>query len=201
MKKWLIGVLGAIVGSLVVAWITGVWSPSQTIVNIFQGGQENNEQFELAKELSRKYYFFSNGNEPWSSPHTPGFPNQFRKAGNVIYDDATGLTWQKRGSQDSIGYPEISGFLRKLNTEKFEGHEDWRLPSLAEAWTLLDYQKNQAGLHIDSAFDSEQKWIWTTTMTSDGYGWFVFFEYGKPIFQNAWQSHAYVRAVRGPEFK
>ena len=33
--------------------------------------------------------------------------------------------------------------------------------------------------------------------SDDGYGWFVHFNWGRPYFQNAWGSHAYVRAVRG----
>ena len=201
MKKWLIGILGAIVTSLVVAWVTGQWDPIKAIHNILHGGSQHGEQVTQAQNLARKYYFFASGDDPWSNPRTSGFPNQFRRAEGVIYDHGTGLTWQQGGSSSSIGHSEVPAYLRQLNQERLGGYSDWRLPSLAEAWTLLEHQKNHKGLHIDPAFDSEQTWNWTSTMTDDGYGWFIFFEWGKPVFQNAWQSHAYVRAVRGPEFK
>jgi hypothetical protein len=201
MKKWLGGILGVIIGGLAIAWVTGAWNPIIAIRNIILGGSQNSEQFAEARDLARKYYFFSTGNDSWSNPRTSGFPNKFHVSGAVIYDEGTGLTWQQGGSSSSIGHPEISAYLRKLNQEKLNGYDDWRLPSLAEAWTLLEYEQTQEGLHIDPAFEQKQTWIWTSTMTDDGYGWFITFEYGRPVFQNAWQSHAYVRAVRGPEFK
>ena len=197
-KKWLLGVFGTIVASLVVAWFVGAWDP---IEKITYGDSQHSEQFAQAQDLARKYYLFSTGDDPWSNPRVQGFPNHFLISDGIIYDQGTGLTWQQGGSNRSISYPEIPGYLRKLNEERLGGYSDWRLPSLAEAWTLLEHQETQKGLHIDPAFEQEQTWIWTSTMTDDGYGWFILFESGKPIFQNAWGSHAYVRAVRGSDFK
>lgn len=201
MKKWLIGVLGAIGGSLIVAWVTGGWDPIQVFNNFFPGGSQRTEQFNKAQDLARKYYFFSNGDDPWNDPRVTGFPNNFTSSADLIYDSGTGLTWQKSGSNDSVSYPELSAYLRELNEKKFGGYKDWRLPTLAEAWSLLEHRKNKEGLHIEPIFDSKQTWIWTKTTTNDGYGWFIFFESGRPIFQNAWNSHAYIRAVRGEEFE
>ena len=157
----------------------------------------HSDQYDYAEELSRKYGYFSLGDERWNHPTATGFENNFQSSGAVVRDAATGLVWQRVGSAESIGFSEIPGYLSELNTNRFGGFDDWRLPSLAEAWTLLEYRQRN-GLHIDPLFGSDQKWIWTSSIAEDGYGWFLFFNYGRPIFQNAWGSHAYVRAVRGP---
>ena len=200
MKKWIFGVLGAIVGSLTVAWITGQFDLKKRAGETFPS-VEHAEQRAVAKEAARKYYFFATGNLPWSNPRQMGFQNEFRPMDNVVYDAGTGLTWQKGGSPTSIGYPQITAYLLKLNEDHFGGYGDWRLPSLIEAWTLLESQRTSQGLYIDPVFDSDQTWIWTSNTTGDGYGWFIFIKDGFPMFQNYWQSHAYVRAVRGSTFQ
>ena len=158
------------------------------------------DQYTYAEQLVRKYNFYSTGTERWSRPNVGGFPHDFKLQGDVIQDAATGLVWQKGGSPD-ISFPEITGYLRTLNAERFGGRDDWRLPTLAEAWTLLSPQQTPEGRHIDRVFDPKQEWIWTSNTTKNGYGWFVFFTEGRPIFQNAWGSHGYVRAVSGPRWE
>jgi hypothetical protein len=160
----------------------------------------HSDQYDYAEELSRKYGYFSLGDERWNRPTVTGFQNEFEASGSVVRDAATGLVWQRVGSADSIGFSEIPGYLSQLNSNRLGGFDDWRIPSLAEAWTLLEYQQRN-GLHIDPLFGSDQTWIWTSTIAEDGYGWKVYFNYGKPMFSNAWQSHAYVRAVRGPAWE
>ncbi len=201
MKKWILGALGTVVISLTIAWITGGWNPVQSLKSLFAGGSETAEQYRLANDLARKYYFFSNGNDSWNSPNSMGFPNQFVPQGDFVYDKGTGLTWQRGGSDESLMYAKIEAYLRELNEQKAGGFDDWRLPTLAEAWSLLEHDKNKDGLYIDPLFAPAQTWIWTSTTTGDGYGWFIFFEAGQPVFQNAWNSHAYIRAVRGEVFE
>lgn len=200
MRKWVVGVLGAVVGSLIVAWVTGAWNPVRQFQSLFPGGSERAEQAAYAEEIARKYFFFSTGEEPWSNPRVVGYPNRFQAQGDIVTDAASGVAWQRSGSADSIPFAETDGYLRSLNQQRFGGHADWRLPTLAEAWSLLE-QRQERGLHIDPVFDARQTWIWTDRATGDGYGWFIQFERGRPIFQNYWQSHAYVRAVRGPKFQ
>jgi serine/threonine protein kinase len=79
----------------------------------------------------------------------------------VILDNATGLIWHQSGSTDYMGYKEAGEWLARLNSQKFAGYSDWRLPTLEEALSLLEKTENQAGLFIDSIFSKEQKYIWT----------------------------------------
>jgi len=179
--------IALLVCSIVLVWLTGMWRPY-------------NDQFKLANDIAERHHFFSLGNESWSNPNAASEENQFRDMEEVLFQDWTGLTWQKGGSED-ISYHYIPSYIRKLNEAKFAGYSDWRLPTLAEAWSLLYYRKSNAGLYIDPSFDMKQRFIFTGTITPKGYGWFISFEYGYPIFQNARQSHGFVRAVRGTEFK
>jgi len=201
MKNWLVGVFGAIAGSLIVAWVTGAWNPTETIVKKLSGSAYQVEEYKKARAIAKNYYFYANGDGPWEDAHKIGFPNKFTSSSNSIIDSSTGLTWQQNGSNESLGYSEIAAYLRELNEKNVNGYNDWRLPTLTEAWSLLEFKKNQNGLSIEKIFDSKQTWIWTETTTNDGYGWFIFFKGGKPIFQNANGSHAYIRAVRGEKFE
>jgi hypothetical protein len=160
----------------------------------------HSDQYDYAENLSRKYGYFSLGDERWNRPTVTGFQNDFEASRAVVRDAATGLVWQRLGSADSIGFSEIAGYLSQLNSQRLGGFDDWRIPTLAEAWTLLE-NRQQNGLHVDPLFGSDQTWIWTSTIADDGYGWKVYFKYGRPMFSNAWQSHAYVRAVRGPAWE
>jgi len=157
----------------------------------------HSDQYDHAEDLSRKYGYFSLGDERWNRPRILGFQNDFSASRLTVRDAATDLVWQRAGSPDSISFAELQAYLRDLNASRYGGFDDWRIPTLAEAWTLLE-NREQNGLHVDPLFGTNQTWIWTSTIAEDGYGWKVYFNYGKPMFSNAWQSHAYVRAVRGP---
>jgi TIR domain/Protein of unknown function (DUF1566) len=186
-KMWVWAFVALFVCSIVLVWLSGVWRPDR-------------EQYKLANDIAERHHFFSLGNESWSNPNAASEENKFHVMQDVLFQDWTGLTWQKGGSED-ISFDDIPSYIRKLNEAKIAGYSDWRLPTLAEAWSLLYSRKSSAGLYIDPSFDMKQRFIFTGTITPKGYGWFIFFEYGFPIFQNARQSHGFVRAVRGPEFK
>ncbi|MCH8128131.1 DUF1566 domain-containing protein [candidate division KSB1 bacterium] len=55
---------------------------------------------------------------------------------------------------------------------------DWRLPTLAEAMTLMEPVKKNEGLFIDSIFDPQQRWIWTSDKQSASGAWVVDFNFG-----------------------
>ena len=55
MKNLLIGAFGAIAGSLIVAWVTGAWSPAETIEKIFFSGSAYEvEEYKKAREVAKK---------------------------------------------------------------------------------------------------------------------------------------------------
>ena len=123
--------------------------------------------------------------------------NNFEKHndGKVICDKATGLMWQQSGSEKDMGYNQARNYIRQLNLEDFAGHNDWRLPTLKEAITLLKPEKTDNGLFIDPVFDDKQGCIWTSDLSSASSAWVVLFFYGY-CTSYPFDHLNYVRAVR-----
>ena len=124
--------------------------------------------------------------------------NEFevQKDSKVIYDKATGLTWQQSGSEKYMSYDETSNYIRKLNQEGFAGYKDWRLPTLEDAITLLKPEKTDNGLYIDPLFEKKQAWIWTSDLYGASRAWVVNFPHGYCSTTSGFYDGNAVRAVR-----
>jgi hypothetical protein len=133
-------------------------------------------------------------------PHSlaEGILHQYEllKDGKIVFDKTTGLTWQQSGSDPNITNEEARKYIRDLNQRRFAGYDDWRLPTLEEAMSLME-PKAYRGLHIDRVFDSRQAWIWTADHKSAGMVWCVNFHdgYGDSLLS----SITSVRAVRSDQ--
>src|SRR5208282_2855879 len=58
----------------------------------------------------------------------------------VVVDHATGLMWQRGGSgenSEQADWKETEGYVQRLNAKKLAGFDDWRLPTLEEAMSLM----------------------------------------------------------------
>lgn len=118
-----------------------------------------------------------------------------RKGKNLVIDHTTGLMWQQSGSDEEIDFKEVQKYIQKLKHEKFAGYDDWRLPTLEEAMSLMERKKKNGELYIDPVFDKNQRWIWTADKLSSSVAWYVTF--GTGIGYNDGSIHySHVRAVR-----
>ena len=97
---------------------------------------------------------------PCPSPGQPFYGQDAQYAGNLpaytvssdgltVYDKVTGLTWQRSpdsnddGSltkSDKMTLAQAQAYPATLNAEKFGGYDDWRLPTIRELYSLIDYQ-------------------------------------------------------------
>ncbi|MDZ7309909.1 MAG: DUF1566 domain-containing protein [candidate division KSB1 bacterium] len=153
------------------------------------------------KAMLRQNNFYSTDaydwTKEWSNPQGKGLPNEFelQQGGKVVYDRATGLMWQQSGSPEYMTYERAKAYVAQLNKDRFAGYNDWRLPTLEEAMSLMEPKENSAGLYIDSKFDNKQMWIWTADTYSAGRAWYVDFHSGgcNPYVIGY---VSYVRAVR-----
>jgi hypothetical protein len=86
----------------------------------------------------------------------------------VVVDNATGLMWHQNGSGKYMKWNKAKDWVRSLNSRGYAGHQDWRLPTLEEAASLLESNKRKLlesnkrkDLYIDPVFSNKQEWIWT----------------------------------------
>ena len=109
----------------------------------------------------------------------------------VVVDKATGLMWHQNGSDDSMRYKKVKKWIRKLNKRGYAGYQDWRLPTVEEAASLLESRKKNEGLYIDPFFGDES-FIWTGDEFDDGSGdaWGVdFLDGGVRTTTESWCPH------------
>ncbi len=112
----------------------------------------------------------------------------------LVIDHSTGLTWQQSGSPESLTFATGQEYIQKLNDQKYANYNDWRLPTLEEAMSLMKPTKNKDGLFIDANFDSTQWALWTVDEFGASVAWVVYF-YGGSCFNHC-VSDGYVRGVR-----
>ncbi len=128
-----------------------------------------------------------------------GFANDFelveRQGEKLVVDHAGGLMWQQSGSDDRPDYNSAENYVERLNRVEFTGFDDWRLPTLEEAMSLMECEEKNGDLYIDPAFDKKQRWIWTADKESASDVWVVLFNYGGCDNDHVGDGN-YVRAVR-----
>jgi hypothetical protein len=111
-----------------------------------------------------------------------GYTNKYLEWGKdekVVFDLATGLMWQQSGSPKYMNYEKAINYFRELNQQKFAGYNDWRLPTIEEAMSLMEPKKNKNGLYINDKFVDKQKWIWTADeVPGEPLAWVVNFSNG-----------------------
>ena len=69
--------------------------------------------------------------------------------GLTVYDNNTGLTWQRSPdtngdgsltSADKLTWTNVQGYPTKLNVMNFGGYNDWRIPTIKELYSLINFK-------------------------------------------------------------
>ena len=112
-------------------------------------------------------------------------------------DDKTGLVWQDNQDVATIekSYSEAKKYCQNL---KLDGFEDWRLPTLREAYTIVDLTRDRPALKNGFDVRLEER-FWTDTLFVDNpekMAWRLSMSYGEA--EPYKKARAYrVRCVRG----
>lgn len=116
----------------------------------------------------------------------------------MVFDGSTKLTWSREnvpgGTMNWAKAKEACAALR------LGGFSDWRLPTIQELLTLVDYDRHGPAINTDF-FSCESNWYWTSTPahSSPGvYAWIVGFSYGLSYWDSQVSDHC-VRAVRASQ--
>ena len=77
----------------------------------------------------------------------------------TITDRATGLMWSKADSAKAMNWQDALAWVQQNNAGKLHGHDDWRLPSVKELQSIVDYSRSPDTTHspaIDPVFACTQ---------------------------------------------
>ena len=115
---------------------------------------------------------------------------------NIVIDYVTGLMWHQSGSGNYMEWNKTKQWLKDLNSSGYAGYHDWRLPTVEEAASLLEFARKNGALYIDSVFSNKQKRIWTSDKLADSESaWLVVFQLGTVRYLRI-NDRCYVRPVR-----
>ncbi len=97
---------------------------------------------------------------------------------HLIVDLMTGLMWQ-RGGLDITSIRSMKKKIDELNRAGLHGYNDWRLPSVEEAMSLMEASPNDKDIHLNPNFSREQPFIFTSAQRTPGGYWFVDYKHGR----------------------
>lgn len=124
---------------------------------------------------------------------------------STVTDTLTGLMWTKNGDLcgDTVLFHQALDYIVEMNRGKYPnaGFSDWRLPTLAELRSLLDYTKlSQSGnaLPRGHPFENLQSLTYNKTayLSNTEHAWFFSF-YCRLVGHNVESCFGHVWAVRG----
>jgi hypothetical protein len=95
---------------------------------------------------------------------------------------------------------DASTDVAAVNTSNLCGYNDWRMPSINELQSILDYGVDVNAVHIDSTWFPNTLLdysYWTLYSVSDPDAWFMDFASGYTTIGNPDFGSGYVRLVRG----
>jgi hypothetical protein len=131
------------------------------------------------------------------------YENKSENGDNVVVDHTTGLIWQQSGSDEEMDWPKAKQWVKDLNGKGYAGASDWRLPTVEEAISLMEPNRNTNNFYIDPAFDIKQTGTWTGDENSRASylagAWCVRFDGGYGGGNACWvydNASNYVRLVR-----
>lgn len=105
------------------------------------------------------------------------------------------LEWHKATSPDRLNFKDAEAYCKALTTA---GHTDWRLPTIQELLSLVDYTRHDPAID-DALFpDTKSTYYWSSSPDASSpadYAWIVAFGDGHAYYYD--RDHtAFVRAVR-----
>ncbi len=115
--------------------------------------------------------------------------------GKTIVDQRTGLMWQ-RGGLDITAVRSMKRKIEQLNKEGFAGHNDWRMPSMEEAMSLMEREKNSKGTYLSPCFSKDQPFIFVEAQRKPGGYWFVDYKQGRAFWSSGTIPGGFARLCR-----
>lgn len=130
-----------------------------------------------------------------SGGFNPDFRVETKDGKRVAVISSYRLMWATEGSNYMMTFKEAGEWLKSLNSKKYAGYSNWRLPTIEEAALLLRKELNKDKLFTYDIFSPVQRFIWTGDSYSENIMWAVSFSFGS-ITTDSINGKEYVRPVR-----
>ncbi len=101
----------------------------------------------------------------------------------TVIDERTGLQWQA-GGLDICSYRQMSKNVDEINTAGFAGFNDWRLPTMEEALSLMETSVNFKGVHLHPCFSKVQPFVFVAARRKPGGYWYVDYKQGRAFWSS-----------------
>lgn len=112
----------------------------------------------------------------------------------VVKESRYRLMWQQRASREPLDRDGAQRHVQELNTRRFAGYSDWRLPTLEEALALMG-SASAEDCRLHRLFDRSGPITRTADTADGGKDWIVYFCDGIAVPEVP-RFNAQVRAVR-----
>lgn len=102
----------------------------------------------------------------------------------TVTDRATGLNWSQSDSGKGLNWEQALAWVQQMNRENHLGHNDWRMPTIKELQSIVDYTKSpdtSKSPAIDPVFHC-------TRITNES---------GQPDYPNYWSGSTHVGHLGG----
>lgn len=151
-------------------------------------------EVEARDEIRRVDLFEAN----WNSRPVPSGAQYLvlstRYRTDLIRDLTTRLTWIKDGC-DWVSSAAANDYISDLRREKAGGYSDWRLPTVEEALSLIQYERAN-GAVLDPVFGEPRGDVWTADRLSSTHQWSSDLLHGECSTDSIQDGIHGVRAVR-----
>jgi hypothetical protein len=121
--------------------------------------------------------------------------NTFIDNGNgSVADTATGLTWQKQDDNVTRSHSDAISYCNGLI---LAGNSNWRLPSIKELITIVDYRSNDPAINGDVFPNTNSAFYWSVSSRANSLdsAWDIDFNFGSSFSANK-SDQLFVRCVR-----
>ncbi|CAK0780913.1 hypothetical protein CCP4SC76_7640007 [Gammaproteobacteria bacterium] len=119
---------------------------------------------------------------------------------NTILDSQTNLIWDK-SCKTNLTFDEALAYADQANQDKYLGYNDWRVPTIQEILSLVDYTRHSPASTFPSPSSTfpnmPSSYFWSSApFASDSdFAWYVHFGYGSASYSYR-SSGLAVRLVR-----